>query len=134
MEIWTIKIECVHGWYLEEESAKLCEIQSAYDLEELCNFILESFEFDNDHLHEFFISRSPVRSNRTIFEDESITLNAIFPVLKGHHLFMHFDFGDDWVYKITRSRKKTQFSSGLTYPRIIEHFGKNPEQYPMYEE
>lgn len=134
MEIWTIKIECVYGAYLEEESAKVCEIQNTYDLEELCNFILESFEFDNDHLHGFFISRSPVRSNRTTVENESMTLNTIFPVLKGHYLFFQFDYGDNWIFKITRCRKKTEFSKRLSYPRIIEHVGKNLEQYPMYEE
>ena len=134
MEIWTMKIECVHGWYLEEESAKICEIESSCDLSELRHFILESFEFDNDHRHQFFISRNPVKSKREVFENESETLNAIFPILKSHHFFMHFDFGDNWVFKITRSRKKSVFFSELNYPRVIEQLGKNPEQYPKHEE
>jgi hypothetical protein len=134
MDIWTMKIECVHGWYLEEESGKQCELQSSCNLSDLCDFILESFEFDNDHMHDFFISRRPVGSNRTVTQDDFVTLNTVFPVLKIHHLFMHFDFGDDWVFKITRSRKKAEFASQRLYPRIIEHIGKNHEQYPMCEE
>lgn len=134
MEILTIKIDCVFGYYLEEESAKVCEIPSTYSLEHLCRFILKSFAFDNDHLHEFFISKRPMRSEKITIEDESTTLENIFPVMKNNFLFMNFDFGDNWMFKITNSRKKANFVRGTKYPRIIEHIGKNPEQYPDYEE
>lgn len=133
MEIWTMKIECVSGWYLEEESAKICEIQSTCNLDDLCYFILECFGLDCDHPHEFFISRQPRRSKKSTIEDESTTLKNIFPVAKNYHLFMHFDFSDDWVFKITNNRKKTEFKDNISYPIIIEQIGKNPEQYPMYE-
>ena len=132
MTIWTIKIECVFGWYLEEPVTKLCEVASTFTLEELYDFILDSFNFDNDHMHEFFISRTIRNNNRTI-EDESIALEDIFPIEKNHYLFMTFDFGDDWKFKITRSRKEAQFDDKVLYPRVIEQIGKNPEQYPMYE-
>ena len=135
MEILTIKIACVFGGYLEGKSEKICEVQSTYTLKALCDFILESFEFDNDHLHEFFISRQPIRSQRTVIEDELTTLQEIFPVEKNSYLFMHFDFGDDWVFKISHLRQKPKILEDISsYPRIIEHIGKNPEQYPMYEE
>lgn len=135
MEIWTMKIECVHGWYLEEKATKICYIQSSYNLEELCNFILEIFDFDHDHLHEFFISRKPTGNynNRETLNDEFTTLDNIFPIGNNFHLFMHFDFGDDWVFKISRSQKKSETSS-TGCPRVVKHIGKNPEQYPMCEE
>ncbi len=38
------------------------------------------------------------------------------------------------LFKITRSRKKTEFSNKISYPRVIEHIGKNTEQYPMCKE
>ena len=135
MKIWTIKIECVAGWYLEERVSKICEVKSNFDLESLCYFILESFNFDHDHLHEFFTSRSPriSRSSHSI-EDESVTLDEIFPLENKQQLFMLFDFGDSWVFKITRSRKKATCMEKVTYPRVIEHQGSNPEQYPMCEE
>ena len=133
MEIWTIKVECVFGCYLEEAAAKICEVQSTYELDDLCDFILESFDFDNDHMHEFFISRRPIRSEKATINDSTM-LKKVFPTGNNNHLFMHFDFGDDWVFKITRSRKKTEFKDDISYPRVIEHIGKNPEQYPMYDE
>ena len=133
MKIWTIKIECVGGWYLEAPASKLCEIEPSMDLNELCDFILESFEFDNDHLHEFFVARN-MRNNSQVIQDEASTLDEIFPLEKNQYLFMHFDFGDDWVFKVTRNRKQAKYDNTRSYPRIIEHKGKNPEQYPMCED
>lgn len=134
MEVWTIKVECVFGMYLKAESAKMCEIQSTCDLDELCYFILDSYEFDYDHLHEFFLSRRAMGSKKITIEDERTTLENVFPLEKPKQLFMHFDFGADWIFKITRNRKKAEFSENISYPRVMEHIGKNPEQYPMYEE
>ncbi len=133
MKIWEMKIECIEGCYLEEKSAKICEIEGTCDLEELCDFILESFGFDNDHLYEFFISKNSSRNNRNPLKNESKTIEEIFPLENGYYLFMNFDFGDDWMFKITASRSKVEFGSVLPYPRIIKHIGQNPEQYPMYE-
>lgn len=95
-----MKIECVFGCYLEEPVAKICEIKNTYSLHNLCDFILESFNFDNDHLHNFFISRRPIRSEKQIIEDETYTLENIFPIPKNNYLFMNFDFGDNWIFKI----------------------------------
>ena len=130
MEIWTIKIECISGCHLKEKTAKICEIQNTFDLDDLCYFILDSFKFDDDHLHEFFISKTPTHRVRNTIDDESILLKDVFPTAEKHHLFMHFDFGDTWIFKITHSRKKTEFKARISYPRIVERIGKNPKQYP----
>ena len=61
-------------------------------------------------------------------------LQDIFPLAKNYALFMHFDFGDDWFFKITRRLKQATFNNTHSYPRITEHIGKNPEQYPMCDE
>ncbi len=49
--IWQLKIQCC-------DASKKCEVDSTYTLEDLCSFILKSFNFDNDHLHKFYLSRS----------------------------------------------------------------------------
>ena len=134
MEIWRIKIECVFDWTLEEESVKICDIQSSCSLDSLCHFILESFEFDNDHLHEFFIARKANRSRRNAIMNELTTLANIFPIEGNNHLFMHFDFGDDWMFEIIKSQKQVKYNKNNSYPRVIEHIGSNPEQYPVCEE
>ena len=109
-----MKIECVYGGYLEELAAKICEIQSTLTLESLCDFILDSFLFDNDHLHQFFISRT-IQDRQNTIADESMTLMDIFPINKDHFLFMNFDFDDDWMFKITRGRKQAQCNDKINY-------------------
>jgi hypothetical protein len=132
--IWTMKIECVSGWYLEEQALKICEVPNSYTLESLCDFILESFEFDHDHMHQFFVSRNARNNRSNSIEDESLTLSEIFPIEKSNFLFMLFDFGDDWVFRITKTLIKTEFQQKVTYPRVVEHIGRNPVQYPMCED
>jgi hypothetical protein len=49
-------------------------------------------------------------------------------------LFYLFDYGDSWYFRITKTRKKIkQKESGVSYPRVVEKVGKNPEQYPDHE-
>lgn len=124
--IWIMKIECVSGWYLEEQALKICEVPNS------CT--LESFEFDHDHLHQFFVSRNSRNNRSNSIEDESLTLAEIFPIENRNFLFMLFDFGDDWVFRINKILKKTELQQKVIYPRIIEHIGRNPMQYPMCED
>jgi len=133
MEISGIQVACVSGCYLEEPSTQICEIQCTCDIKDLYYFILDSFDFDDDHLHEFFISGS-FRNRSNTIKDSSTTLSEIFPLGKNQNLFLNFDFGDDWMFKIKRTRRKAQYNDKISYPRVIEHLGKNPKQYPMYDD
>ena len=130
--IWTIKVSCVGGAYLEEVAHKKCEINSKTTLTELCDIILGMFDFDNDHLHRFFISRSGYTGEE--IGNEELTLEDIFPLDKGHGLFMNFDFGDAWLFRVIKMAKKTTFSPDIQYPVVVQEIGENPEQYPMYED
>ena len=111
-------------------------------------FIQKLVNFDNDHLFEFFAGKHN-RNRKIEFTDESwggayekeygdydeIDLDQIYPLPKGLKLFYHFDFGDDWYFKIIRTRKKPfESQKGVKYPRIIEKTGSNPKQYPVYDE
>ena len=49
-QIWELRIKCC-------DAIKKCEVDSAYELEDLCHFILESFDFDNDHPQECHLQR-----------------------------------------------------------------------------
>ncbi len=45
-----------------------------------------------------------------------------------------FDFGDNWVFQINKTRHKDKVAHpGMVYPRVIEAKGKNPEQYQDWE-
>ena len=50
-------------------------------------------------------------------------------------LFYLFDFGDSWLFKISKSRKK-EFEpvKGIKYPRVVKEEGEKPEQYPDWDE
>ena len=60
-------------------------------------------------------------------------LNEIYP-LTGAKLYYLFDFGDCWLFEIKKSKKKKNLDQNITLPQLIESSGKNPEQYPEWEE
>ncbi|ALA26688.1 IS1096 element passenger TnpR family protein [Piscirickettsia salmonis] len=128
-KIFTITLSC-------GGAKKKCEIESNYTLHHLCTFVLDCFEFENDHLHEFYLSKSgqPYSNSNIKIPDEATKLSDIFPRDDKHKLFMLFDFGDSWVFTINKSRKKTAHDKNVDYPCVIEEKGENPGQYPDYED
>jgi hypothetical protein len=56
--IWTLRIECVFGHYLEEECIRTIEIESGSSLLDLHDTIQDVVDFDRDHLFEFFAGRN----------------------------------------------------------------------------
>ena len=143
--IWTLRIECIWGWHLEEECVRVIEIDSDSSLFDLHEAIQEAVGFDRDHLFEFTAGRN--RRNRKVvfgstddWEDgfdsyNGITLSQVYPLPKGCKLHYHFDFGDDWYFEIKKVRKKPKDPEpNTTYPRLIEAIGPNPAQYGSYEQ
>jgi Plasmid pRiA4b ORF-3-like protein len=137
--IWMLKIELLFGLYAKEECIRFIEIDSSSTLEDLHLAIQDAVDFDNDHLYEFYISRTERSRDRIRFDDENggiyeVTLASLYPLEKRKKLFYLFDYGDNWVFQITKSRKKpTEPKKGIKYPRVVERVGKNPEQYPLYD-
>jgi len=114
---------------------KVCHIPFDLPLHDLCHFILDSFDFDNDHLHQFFLSKngSPYSDSSVRLENENLQLRQLYPMKDKFQLYLHFDFGDSWVFKIMKSRKKPFHDSMIRKPKVIERIGENPEQYPDYD-
>ena len=139
--IWTLKVKFCH---VEPECHHLIEIDADASLIDLHMAIQEAVNFDNDHLFEFFLGRHP--RNRAVkignsggwgdFDPyeiyEKVELSEVFPLpAKGLKLFYLFDFGDSWYFQITKTRRKEKDPEpGVTYPRVVEKKGENPEQYP----
>ena len=126
--IWQVKIKC-------DSAVKICHVDPAHKLKKLCQFILDSFEFDNDHLHQFYISKNgnPYGS-QTRKVNSGSTIGSVYPLPEKTHLYLLFDFGDKWVFKIERMNKKVSWNSKAKYPVVIEEKGDNPIQYPNYNE
>ena len=56
--IWTLKIKLLFGLYAEDSWEGTLEIDGASTLDDLHNAIQRAVDFDNDHLYEFYISRT----------------------------------------------------------------------------
>ena len=122
----------LHSW------SGIIEIDDSSTTEDLHYVIQQAVEFDDDHLYEFYTANSHRSNNRGIistYEDaDTIILARIFPLAKGKKLFYLFDYGDHWVFQVSRSRKAPFVAkSGIQYPRLIGETGERPEQYPNCE-
>ncbi len=138
--IWVIEIELLFGLHAENEWQVSIEIDSATTLEDLHYIIQQAVQFDNDHMYKFYISRTERSRDRIRFDDENeqiynVTLESLYPLKKGKKLYYMFDYGDSWLFKISKSRKNPQQQKkGMRYPRLVNEVGKKPEQYPEWEE
>lgn len=130
MEIFTLNISFPYDED-EEPWSKTIEVREDFTLQNLHRYIQELVEFQDDHMHEFYVGKNPRDRSRAL--PEKTKLNEIYP-LTGKKIYYLFDFGDSWVFQIKKSRKKITESKQLDYPVLVDSSGTNPEQYPDYEE
>jgi hypothetical protein len=138
--IWTIKVVLYEAFYDDISWEALIEIDSSSKLDDLHVAIQDFVDFGDDHPYEFYQSRDVRSKRRTKYtENENsvfeTTLEMLYPLNKGNGLFYLFDYGDQWVFKITKSRKKAlKPIANVKYPRLLEEKGTKPIQYPGIEE
>ncbi len=138
--IATLKVTLVRGRYCEVDWTAIIELDEASTLAELHDAIQMAVVFENDHSFSFFLSRTDRSRNRQYFhdEDESVdskTVKNMFPLPDKQSLYYLFDWGDEWVFKISKTRKSLQQASpGVTYPRVESELGIKPDQYPSFDE
>ena len=127
--IITLKIKLVFGYLCEHDWSCDIEIDQNADLEDLHLAIQNAVEFENDHLYEFFVARTLTSLERVRFDGEGssgVRMGEIFPLPKNRKLFYWFDYGDDWKFQISRSRKKpNEPESCKQYPVIVAEKAKN---------
>ena len=137
--ILTLTIKLAYGYDAQAWKATL-EIGESATLEDLHQAIQKAVDFDDDHLYEFYIARTDSSRERIRFDDENkglykFTLNSIFPLEEGKKCFYLFDYGDNWLFQITASRKKPfPPVADIKYPRVIAESGTKPEQYPDWDD
>ena len=138
--ITTLKVTLVRGLYCEEDWTANIELDEASTLAELHDAIQMAVGFDNDHSFSFFLSRTDRSRTREYFndDDESIdtmTVKDMFPLPEKQSWFYLFDWGDDWVFKISKTRKSLQPAlPRVKYPRVESESGIKPVQYPSYDD
>ncbi|MCM2285858.1 MAG: plasmid pRiA4b ORF-3 family protein [Desulfobacula sp.] len=142
--IWTLKIK-VCG--MRPECSRLIEIDSGASFLALHDAIQEAVDFADDHMFEFYVGRNPGNRAFSIGGDPDwdsfdpvktygrILLKDVWPLPEGMKLFYLFDFGDNWLFQITKTRRKDKTpEQGVKYPRVVEAKGENPEQYPDWND
>ena len=107
--------------------------------------ILEAFEFDDDHLHVFFMdnrawSRDPYACYWSDPDDEmddnvnpstyEITLREL-NLEEGTKFMYLFDFGDEWRFSC---RVLQVLDEQTKKPQVVRSVGAAPEQYPSWDE
>ena len=138
--ILTLKVALLSGVHAAGKWEGVIEICSSSLLEDFHLAIQDAVGFDNDHMYEFFIARTERSRERVSFSDEDgdhydVTVGSLYPLPDRQHLYYLFDYGDYWIFRITRINKAhRETGSHLTYPRLIHETGKRPEQYPIAEE
>lgn len=138
--IWNIQVDLLFGLYAKEDWTGVIEIESSSTLDELHYTLQKVLKFDNDHLYEFFISRTPTSRDKQRFDEEedklvTITLEDLFPLPKGRKLYYMFDYGDSWLFRIKKNRIKPHPpAEGVKYPILVKEVGEKPVQYPHNED
>jgi len=138
--IITLKFTLIRGMYCENQWSAEIELDDTSTLDVAHHAIQEAVEFGNDHLYCFYLSRTHRSRTREYFDDENgliweKTLADMFPLPPKQALFYLFDWGDEWVFKISPSRKRPhERVKGAKYPRIVSESGVKPEQYPASDE
>lgn len=135
-----LSITLLGGCYAEGPWQGVLEIDEQSSLDALHLAIQDAVGFENDHLYEFFIARTPNSRDRMVVDYENdaihdLALEDIFPLGNGRKLFYMFDYGDSWLFSVSRGRKKAWVPvSGVRYPRLTGETGAKPEQYPDFED
>lgn len=134
--IWTLKIKLVFGIHATGPWEATIEMDSSATLEDLHIAIQSAVRFSDDHMYMFYVARTHRSRDRTAFEDEDgslseTTLAEVSPTPKGRKLFYWFDFGDDWIFSVDRTRSAAQVpNKGRKYPRLLGTRGDTLVQYP----
>jgi len=135
IEIYTLDIRFPTS--PKKKWSKTIEISEQSSLIDLHTYIQEIVDFDDDHLYEFFAGKSYTKKeidySEKYGEYSNILLNQIYP-MDGLKLYYIFDFGDYWVFEITKTCQKISQQENIKYPRLVKSLGKNPVQYPDYED
>ena len=105
-------------------------------LADLAEVILKAFDFDNDHLHAFFMDNHPWSQTDCFFlDDEGPSTKRVklydTGLEKGKKFIFLFDFGDEWIFQCKVLRLTNEITE---FPKIIRSKGESPAQYPDWEE
>ncbi|MEL6579589.1 MAG: plasmid pRiA4b ORF-3 family protein [Cyanobacteria bacterium J06621_12] len=113
-------------------------ISSDMTLWDLSQLILQSVDFDSDHLDMFSYKDQLGKTVQVVhpYMEESPSTDetkiADLPLEVGSVMEYLFDFGDNWEFEL--QLEEIQEELRPSYGKIIAHHGQAPEQYPDWGE
>jgi hypothetical protein len=140
--IYRLTVECLDGWHYDHETIRIIDIDEHAELYDLFDIIRDANGFGFEHLHMFYLGRTP-RNRKIIFGDKDdyydhecrpyhSTLSSIYPLGNLKFYFL-YDFGDQWIFQIKKSRKRISTEADIKYPRIVQKIGEDPESHLYIE-
>jgi hypothetical protein len=108
-------------------------------LDTLVGSILDSVDFDDDHLYEFITRNAfgaTVRYCHPYMDEGPFTDEVRVGQLSlepGQSMTLVYDFGDDWRFDVKLERIEPP-RAGLKAPKGLESHGKAPRQYTNWDE
>lgn len=114
---------------------KINENSTLYDLHK---FILDIYDFSDDHLHVFFMNNRAWDSTEAYYTEHYENSDrstcdyklSDFSLDKGDKFVYIFDFGDEHRFQIKVLRCEDE---NIEKPELIKSVGKSPMQYPETE-
>lgn len=115
------------------------QISSSATLFRLHQAILNAFEFEDDHMHAFFMDNKRWSQEDCYVSSKSEPTDRLTKryslekagVAKGKKFLYLFDFGDEWVFQCKVLR---ELDEKTDIPGVVRSAGEAPEQYPQYDE
>ena len=110
-------------------------IPASLTLYALSSAILNAFNFDNDHLHQFTYKdrKGFQKSIGHPYAEEEFSTDEVllrdWQINIGDRLTYVFDFGDWWEFDLVLE-SIDEFDPNLKEAKLIDQKGKAPEQYP----
>ena len=136
--IYTIKSELVGGMHVpEQEVIRTIRIGGSASLDDLCEVMLRSLDFDRDHMYHFCMDNNAHSRNAHISGSDrggkASTKEKLYKLgLKtGKKFLFIYDFGDNWTFQMEVLEAENK--SGNIRPEVLESIG-TVVQYPDWEE
>ena len=102
--------------------------------------INSAFDFEDDHLHAFFMDNKAWSPRKAYYDERAeepgyytssdVTVDDM-KMSVGDQFKYLFDFGDEWIFQCKVLKKLNEPN---VQNRVIKSVGESPEQYPEYEE
>ena len=116
------------------------EISEGQTLDDLHSAILDSVDFDDDHLYSFFLSgrawddstqyASPHADGRSAAK---VKIKDLRLRMKQKFLYL-FDYGDEHRFEVQLMEINPDAPKNVRYPRVVEEHGEPPNQYEDWED